>query len=301
MAFSRPAPQDATQAEMEAGTEASVRTVSPLLVAQAIAALGGGGGASAIDDLSDVTITAADSGDFLRHNGAAWVDATISASDLPSGIDATKIGEGAVSSAEFGYLTGATSAIQTQLDGKAGTSTIAGFSKPVYEVNSNVWLGPPGLTHTGAPLSPNVIYAVRIFVAATRTFTKLRCAVGVAWSAGSTLRMAIANETASCLPGTLILDSGTIAADSTGFKDFTISQSLSPGWYWILWSTDGTGGQISAGTATSTPNGVLTSSATSSGNIQFLSRSLTYAAYDDQTGATWTATFNGNPPRLLIQ
>ncbi len=96
MAFSRPAPQNATQAEMEAGTEAAVRTVSPLLVAQAIAALapGGGGGASAIDDLTDVAITAAASGDFLRHNGTAWVDATISASDIPSGVDRTKIGNG---------------------------------------------------------------------------------------------------------------------------------------------------------------------------------------------------------------
>lgn len=32
------------------------------------------GGAVALDDLSDVTITAAASGDILRHNGTAWVD-----------------------------------------------------------------------------------------------------------------------------------------------------------------------------------------------------------------------------------
>lgn len=32
------------------------------------------GGTSALDDLSDVTITAAASGDILRHNGTAWVD-----------------------------------------------------------------------------------------------------------------------------------------------------------------------------------------------------------------------------------
>lgn len=35
----------------------------------------GSGGASALDDLTDVTITAAASGDILRHNGTAWVDA----------------------------------------------------------------------------------------------------------------------------------------------------------------------------------------------------------------------------------
>ncbi len=35
---------------------------------------GSGGGSTALDDLTDVTITAAASGDILRHNGTAWVD-----------------------------------------------------------------------------------------------------------------------------------------------------------------------------------------------------------------------------------
>lgn len=47
---------------------------------------------------------------------------TLDAARLPSGIDAAKIGGGAVSSTEFGYLDGVTSAIQTQIDGKAATS-----------------------------------------------------------------------------------------------------------------------------------------------------------------------------------
>lgn len=36
----------------------------------------------ALDDLSDVVITAAASGEVLRHNGTNWVDATLSADDL---------------------------------------------------------------------------------------------------------------------------------------------------------------------------------------------------------------------------
>jgi hypothetical protein len=52
------------------------------------------GGASSLDGLSDVTITAAASGEYLRHNGTAWVDAVIAAGDLPSAIDRTKIGNG---------------------------------------------------------------------------------------------------------------------------------------------------------------------------------------------------------------
>jgi hypothetical protein len=42
----------------------------------------------------------------------------LAASDLPTGIDATKIGAGSVDNTEFGYLNGVTSAIQTQLDSK---------------------------------------------------------------------------------------------------------------------------------------------------------------------------------------
>lgn len=42
----------------------------------------GGSSVGALDDLSDVTITTAASGDFLRHNGSAWVDSTIQPSDI---------------------------------------------------------------------------------------------------------------------------------------------------------------------------------------------------------------------------
>jgi hypothetical protein len=42
-----------------------------------------GGGASVIDDLTDVTITAAATADYLRYNGSAWVDSPIQAGDIP--------------------------------------------------------------------------------------------------------------------------------------------------------------------------------------------------------------------------
>jgi hypothetical protein len=47
----------------------------------------------------------------------------LAASDLPTGIDATKIGAGSVDNTEFGYLNGVTSAIQTQIDAKQATIT----------------------------------------------------------------------------------------------------------------------------------------------------------------------------------
>ena len=44
------------------------------------------GGATNLDGLSDVTITAAASGEYIRHNGTAWVDAVIEDADIPSTI-----------------------------------------------------------------------------------------------------------------------------------------------------------------------------------------------------------------------
>lgn len=79
-------------------------------------------GASNFDGLSDVAISSPTSGQVVRHNGSNFVNANLTASDMPTGIDAARIGGGAVSNTEFGYLDGVTSAIQTQLDGKAASS-----------------------------------------------------------------------------------------------------------------------------------------------------------------------------------
>lgn len=63
-------------------------------------------------------------GQVLKQDtmGGAVSVGTLSASEMPSGIDATKIGGGAVSNTEFGYLDGVTSKIQTQLNGKLPAS-----------------------------------------------------------------------------------------------------------------------------------------------------------------------------------
>jgi len=49
-------------------------------------------------------------------NGLVTAGADLSASDLPTGIDATKIADGSVSNTEFQYLDGVTSSIQTQIN-----------------------------------------------------------------------------------------------------------------------------------------------------------------------------------------
>lgn len=84
---------------------------------------GSGGGASTFITLSDVPQSYTGQGGKLVRvkadaSGLEFYTLTIAAGDLPTGIDAAKIANGNVSNAEFQYLDGVTSAIQTQLNAK---------------------------------------------------------------------------------------------------------------------------------------------------------------------------------------
>ena len=54
----------------------------------------------ALNDLTDVTITGATSGEFLRYNGTNWVDTVLTAGDIPN-LDASKITSGTFADARI--------------------------------------------------------------------------------------------------------------------------------------------------------------------------------------------------------
>ena len=73
--------------------------------------------------------------------GLVTAGTALAAGDLPSGIDATKIGAGSVDNTEFGYLNGVTSDIQTQINAKADSSALTahtGASSGVHGVTGSV-------------------------------------------------------------------------------------------------------------------------------------------------------------------
>lgn len=79
-------------------------------------------------------------------DGLVTAGADLAASDIPSGIDATKIGAGTVSDTEFGYLDGVTSAIQTQLNNKKDTVTYGNVYAVTVGASSTVYAAVSGLT-----------------------------------------------------------------------------------------------------------------------------------------------------------
>lgn len=74
----------------------------------------------------------------------AAYDVIITASSLPTGIDAAKIADGSVSNTEFQYVNGVTSAIQTQMDLKAPLISPS-FTTPALGVATGTSLATTGL------------------------------------------------------------------------------------------------------------------------------------------------------------
>lgn len=103
---------------------------------------------------------------YTTSRGYAWEQITngmmsngsVPNAALGSGIDATKIGSGTVSNTQFGYVSGVTSAIQTQLDGKqASNADLTGIAT----LNTN---GIPARTASGT-------YAARTITGTTNVIT----------------------------------------------------------------------------------------------------------------------------------
>lgn len=182
----------------------------------------------ALDDVTDVTLTTPADGHYLRYNGALWVNSAIQASDLPSSIDATKIGAGGVTSTEFGYLAGVTSDIQAQFTAKQDSITAG-----------------DGLTKTGATLDVGAGTGISVganSVAIDTSYTDTRYVNVTGDTMTAALHVNISGTPSGAIrPITLSTDGGT----SPGFRLYKTDQSTTAGWDFIYgWDSSNHGFNI---------------------------------------------------------
>ena len=97
------------------------------------------------------------------------------------------------------------------------------------------------LSATGTvAIAANVLRYEPFITNTTITIDQLALEVTTASAGGTTLRMGIYNADTDWQPTSLIVDAGTVAADSLGVKTASISQTLSPGRYLKVINSDST-------------------------------------------------------------
>lgn len=94
---------------------------------------GGGGGASVLDDLTDVVQTDPADNEVLAYNSAnnTWINQTA----VEAGLQAIVSG---VTDTEIGYLDGVTSSIQTQIDGKISASSSDTLTNKIINLGTGI-------------------------------------------------------------------------------------------------------------------------------------------------------------------
>ena len=111
----------------------------------------------------------------------------------------------------------------------------------LQKLRTGNYYGPVGMVGGAATLAitANNLYAVPFLVQRTTTWDRIALQVTTGGIATTTARLGIYNDGTNLYPGTLVVDAGTVAVDSTGVKAATISQQLQPGLYWLAFVSDG--------------------------------------------------------------
>lgn len=201
-------------------------------------------------DLSDSTttgravLTAADAASARAAIGAG----TLSTETLPATLVDAKgdliVGTAADTPARLAVGTDGhvLTADATQPGGVKWAAAAGGVSESVATVYlSQRWYVGHGALLASNRLMPMELVATPFVVWRSVTIDALSVQVTTAATAGGYARLGIYNSAASGLPGTVLLDAGTVATTSTGQKIITITpRVLTPGVVYWLVSTSGT-------------------------------------------------------------
>lgn len=148
---------------------------------------GGGGGATTLDGLTDVVITAAASGDILRHNGTNWVD--IPGSDFYQPVDSDLTAIAALTTTSYGR------AFLALVDAAAGRTAL-GLGTAATAASGDFATSAQG-GKADTALQPTIVDADSDLIVGTAADTVGRLAVGASRIVGRKASGSIAALTAA--------------------------------------------------------------------------------------------------------
>lgn len=165
---------------------------------------------------------------------------------------------------------------------------------PMYFLPGWKWGNVAGATTTP---TAHTIYFTPIYMSQPWAFDRISCEVTAGGGAGTLARLGLYTATVSTngalTPGTLIVDAGTVDANSVAVADKTISQTLS-GWYFTAFVTQAGTFRRPGGTQDMVGPGNLTTTTTSftfTGGVENAQGSVLVTAQN--IGADWPT--NGLP------
>lgn len=174
----------------------------------------------------------------------------------------------------------------------AGGSAIA--EGRLYTSFANLTLPGVSVVSSGTQaFNANTLHYFPIVVPTSVTADQIKLEVTTGGAASTVARMGIYEADTNWQPGTRILDSGTVAVDSTGVKTASISQVLSAGRYLLAYHSDGAPTlRIVRGSV----SGIGVSSAL--GGSPLLSQLTKATAYSalGTPGTAWDTTVFGSTP-----
>ena len=117
---------------------------------------------------------------------------------------------------------------------------LAVIKNPMIKMITNQYYRTPNRVLSQVTATANRTVYTPIYIPVTQTLDRIAISTGTLFSGTGTVRLGIYNST-NGLPSTVVLDAGTVTptAASTAYE-ITISQSLTPGFYWLAFNQQGT-------------------------------------------------------------
>lgn len=179
----------------------------------------------------------------------------------------------------------------TPLDRKVTTAQItSGLMSPNYMGISGVYMGPPvAATLSAAALTAGRLYTHPIFIPQNMTLTDIGVVITVAGAGNIRLGVYNSRSAGNALPGTLLLDAGTVSVNVTNtFQAITaLTTSLKRGFYILAAVTDVAPTAMRISTNSNSTSYAITGS--TAAGIGGAYRAFTYAALPaDETAQTYS-------------